>query len=168
MVEEVAVAVADLPRRRHHLEPEAAVVALHHFDGAAAGAELGVARQLALRLGVRVGRVAAAARAAAAERAVVDVGGGGAPGVARVLGGVAGVVGGARRGGEGSDGGGEDNEDGSFCLVDSYAGMLERLEAGDVFNATSTEGFHIPPRAGAGVSAAAKAFVVSAMRAHPS
>ena len=51
--------------------------------------------------------------------------------------------------------GGEDNEDGSFCLVDSYAGMLERLEAGDVFNATSTEGFHIPPRAGAGVSAAA-------------
>ena len=64
--------------------------------------------------------------------------------------------------------GGEDNEDGSFCLVDSYAGMLERLEAGDVFNATSTEGFHIPPRAGAGVSAAAKAFVVSAMRAHPS
>ena len=39
--------------------------------------------------------------------------------------------------------GGEDNEDGSFCLVDSYAGMLERLEAGDVFNATSTEGFHI-------------------------
>ena len=44
--------------------------------------------------------------------------------------------------------------------------MLERLEAGDVFNATSTEGFHIPPRAGAGVSAAAKAFVVSAMRAH--
>ena len=64
--------------------------------------------------------------------------------------------------------GGEDNEDGSFCLVDSYAGMLERLEAGDVFNATSTEGFHIPPRAGTGVSAAAKAFVVSAMRAHPS
>ena len=42
--------------------------------------------------------------------------------------------------------GGEDNEDGSFCLVDSYAGMLERLEAGDVFNATSTEGFHILPR----------------------
>ena len=64
--------------------------------------------------------------------------------------------------------GGEDNENGSFCLVDSYAGMLERLEAGDVFNATSTEGFHIPPRAGAGVSAAAKAFVLSAMRAHPS
>ena len=45
---------------------------------------------------------------------------------------------------------------------------LHELEAGDVFNATSTEGFHIPPRAGAGVSAAAKAFVVSAMRAHPS
>ena len=63
---------------------------------------------------------------------------------------------------------GEDNEDGSFWLVDSYAGMLERLEAGDVFNATSTEGFHIPPRAGGGVSAAANAFVVSAMRAHPS
>ena len=111
MVEEVVVAVADLPRRRHHLEPEAAVVALHHLDGAAAGAELGVDRQLALRLGVRVGRVAEAARAAAAERAVVHVVGGGAPGVARVLGGVAGVVGGARRGGEGSDGGDEQEEE---------------------------------------------------------
>ena len=42
--------------------------------------------------------------------------------------------------------GGEDNEDGSFCLVDSYAGMLERLEAGTSYH--DAEGFHVLPRAG--------------------